>query len=292
MEEMKLQTPVQIGRSKISISLKDKVIALGSCFADNIGGKMSSLGFDILVNPFGTLYNPVSISNSTARLASAVPFSGKECVQMGAGSGLICSFSHNTTFARPTQEEFLEHANKALAEASEAWKHSNKVIVTLGTAWCFEHIGSGEIVSNCLKIDAKEFRRRRLSVKETAMLLKNMVSRFQDKEFLFTVSPIRHLKDGAHGNQLSKSTLLLAIDEVCQAFPDRTDYFPAYEIFMDELRDYRFYAPDMTHPSAQAIGYLWSRFVDWALPETDLPELERRVKFLAASLHRPINENI
>lgn len=289
---MKLQTPVLIGRSKISISLKDKVIALGSCFADNIGGKMSSLGFDILVNPFGTLYNPVSISNSAARLASAVPFSGKECVQMGAGSGLICSFSHNTTFARPTQEEFLEHANKALAEASEAWTLSKKVIVTLGTAWCFEHIGSGEIVSNCLKIDAKEFRRRRLSLKETAMLLKNMVSRFPDKEFIFTVSPIRHLKDGAHGNQLSKSTLLLAIDDVCQAFPDRTDYFPAYEIFMDELRDYRFYAPDMTHPTAQAIGYLWSRFVDWTLPETDLPELERRTKAFAASLHRPINENI
>ena len=124
------------------------------------------------------------------------------------------------------------------------------------------------------------------------MLLKNMVSRFPDKEFIFAVSPIRHLKDGAHGNQLSKSTLLLAIDEVCQAFPDRTDYFPAYEIFMDELRDYRFYAPDMTHPSAQAVGYLWSRFVDWALPETDLPELERRTKAFAASLHRPINENI
>ena len=289
---MKLQTPVQTGRSKISISLSDKIITLGSCFADSIGGKMSSLGFDILANPFGTLYNPVSISNSAARLASAVPFSGRECVQMGAGSKLICSFSHNTTFARPTQEEFLEHANKSLEEASEAWKLSNKVIITLGTAWCFEHIGSGEIVSNCLKIDSKEFRRKRLSVQETSMLLKNLVRRFPDKEFIFTVSPIRHLKDGAHGNQLSKSTLLLATEEVCQAFPDRTDYFPAYEIFMDELRDYRFYAPDMTHPSAQAVGYIWSKFVDWALSEADLPELERRMKALASSLHRPINENI
>lgn len=292
MEELKLQTPVQTGRSKISISLTDKIIALGSCFADSIGGKMASLGFDILVNPFGTLYNPVSISNSAARLASGVPFSGKECVRMGAGSELICSFSHNTTFARPTEEEFLDHANKSLAFASEAWRLSTKVIVTLGTAWCFEHVSSGEIVANCLKIDAKEFRRKRLSVAEAAILLKNMVSRFPEKKFIFTVSPIRHLKDGAHGNQLSKSTLLLAVDEVCQAFPDRTDYFPGYEIFMDELRDYRFYAPDMTHPSAQATGYLWSRFIGWALPEQDLPELEKRVKALAASLHRPINENI
>lgn len=289
MEEMKLQTPVQAGRSAVRLSVNDRIITLGSCFADNIGRKMEDLGLNSLSNPFGTLYNPVSVCNSIARLASGVPFSSKDCVMMGAGAGLVCSFSHHTTFARQTEEEFLEAANSSLEKASAFWKSAGKVIITLGTAWCYEHIATGEIVSNCLKRDAKEFNRRRLSVSEVSLLLGNMIKRFPDKEFILTVSPIRHLKDGAHGNQLSKSTLLLAVDEVIRNFPERVDYFPAYEIFMDELRDYRFYAPDMTHPTDQAASYIWSRFVDWAFPESDIPELEKRRKEFAAARHRPIN---
>lgn len=289
MEEMKLQTPVQTGRSRVQLSVNEQVITLGSCFADNMGKKMEELGINVLSNPFGTIYNPVSICNSVARLASGVPFTKDECVMMGAGAGLVCSFSHHTSFARRTEEEFLEVANSSLGKASAFWKSSLKVIITLGTAWCFEHVATGEVVSNCLKRDAKEFTRRRLRVDEVTILLKNLVRRFPEKQFIFTVSPIRHLKDGAHGNQLSKSTLLLAIDEVTNAFPERTDYFPAYEIFMDELRDYRFYAPDMTHPSEQATEYVLSRFEEWAFPESDLPELSRRRKELAASRHLPIN---
>ena len=290
METLKLQTPVEAGRSSISISLKDKVFILGSCFADNIGQKMTDLGFDVCINPFGTLYNPVSVCNSIARLTSGVPFSESECVQMGAGAGLVCSFSHHTTFARRTTEEFLENANRSLAEASSKWKEAKKVIITLGTSWIYEYTRTGETVSNCLKIDAKEFTRRRLSARESALLLMNMLSRHPEKEFIFTVSPIRHLKDGAHGNQLSKSSLLLAIDDVATRFPERCDYFPAYEIVLDELRDYRFYAADMIHPSAQAVDYLWSRFVDFAVPSSERPELEARVKEYLRSRHRQINK--
>ena len=289
MEVLKLQTPVETGRSSVGISLKDKMFVLGSCFADNIGQKMAELGFDICVNPFGTLYNPVSVCNSIARLSSGIPFSESECVQMGAGAGLVCSFSHHTTFARRTPEEFIENANRSLTEASAKWKEAKKVIITLGTSWIYEYSRTGETVSNCLKIDAKEFTRRRLSVRETTLLLMNMLSRHPEKDFIFTVSPIRHLKDGAHGNQLSKSALLLALDEVQRAFPERCDYFPAYEIVLDELRDYRFYAADMIHPSAQAVDYLWSRFVDFAVPASELPELEARKKELLRSRHRPIN---
>ena len=117
----------------------------------------------------------------------------------------------------------------------------------------------------------------------------NMVARHPEKEFIFTVSPIRHLKDGAHGNQLSKSTLLLAIDEVLARFPERCDYFPAYEIVLDELRDYRFYAPDMVHPSEQAVEYLWTRFASFAIPSSEFPELETRRKEFLRSQHRPIH---
>ena len=289
MEELKLQTPVEAGKSKVGISLEDNIMVLGSCFADNIGQKMVEAGFDACVNPFGTLYNPVSVCNSVARLASGVPFSEKDCVEMGAGAGLVCSFSHHTSFARPTEGEFLANANESLENASSFWKKASKVVITLGTAWCFEHLGTGEIVANCLKRNSQEFLRKRLSVKEVSILLKNMVSRFREKEFIFTVSPIRHFKDGAHGNQLSKGVLLLGLEETFASFPDRTDYFPAYEIVLDELRDYRFYAPDMVHPSAQAVDYLWSRFVDWAVPPADFPTLEENRRQLIAARHRPLH---
>lgn len=289
MEGLKLQTPVETGRSAVCISLNDKIFVLGSCFADNMGQKMEDLGFDVCVNPFGTLYNPVSICNSVARLTSGIPFSESECVQMGAGAGLVCSFSHHTSFARSTEDEFLNVANASLKEASFRWKAASKVIITLGTAWIYEYTRSGETVSNCLKIDAKEFSRRRLSVRETATLLMNMVARHPEKEFIFTVSPIRHLKDGAHGNQLSKSTLLLALDEVLAKFPERCEYFPAYEIVLDELRDYRFYAADMIHPSDQAVDYLWSRFVGFAVPPSETAELDARRKEFLRMQHRPIN---
>lgn len=289
MEGLKLQTPVETGRSKVGVSLNDKIVILGSCFADNMGQKMVDLGFDVCLNPFGTLYNPVSVCNSVARLTSGIPFSKDECVQMGAGAGLVCSFSHHTSFARRTEDEFLQVANASLKEASLRWKAASKVIITLGTAWIYEYLRSGETVSNCLKIDAKEFSRRRLSVGETATLLMNMIARHPEKEFMFTVSPIRHFKDGAHGNQISKSTLLLALDEVLAKFPERCEYFPAYEIVLDELRDYRFYAADMIHPSDQAVDYLWSRFVRFAVPPADLPELDSRRRGLLRSRHRPIN---
>lgn len=289
MEELKLQTPVETDRSKVGVSLNDKIVILGSCFADNMGQKMVDLGFDVCLNPFGTLYNPVSVCNSVARLTSGIPFSKDECVQMGAGAGLVCSFSHHTSFARRTEDEFLQVANASLKEASLRWKAASKVIITLGTAWIYEYTRSGETVSNCLKIEAKEFTRRRLSVRETATLLMNMIARHPEKEFMFTVSPIRHFKDGAHGNQISKSTLLLALDEVLAKFPERCEYFPAYEIVLDELRDYRFYAADMIHPSDQAVDYLWSRFVGFAVPPADLPELDSRRRGLLRSRHRPIN---
>lgn len=289
MEELKLQTPVEAGRSKVGVSLNDKIVILGSCFADNMGQKMVDLGFDVCLNPFGTLYNPVSVCNSVARLTSGIQFSKDECVQMGAGAGLVCSFSHHTSFARRTEDEFLQVANASLKEASLRWKAASKVIVTLGTAWIYEHTRSGETVSNCLKIEAKEFTRRRLSVRETATLLMNMIARHPEKEFMFTVSPIRHFKDGAHGNQISKSTLLLALDEVLAKFPERCEYFPAYEIVLDELRDYRFYAADMIHPSDQAVDYLWSRFVRFAMPESELPALDARRRELLRAQHRPIH---
>ena len=289
MKELRLQTPVEAGRSRWEISLGDGVVTLGSCFADSIGKRMADLGFDVTLNPFGTVYNPVSLCNCVARLSSGIPFTEDECVKMGAGSGLYCSFSHHTSFARADKETFLRDANASLSKASASWKKASKVIVTLGTAWIYEYSRTGETVSNCLKVDAREFTRRRLGVREVSAVLGSMVSRFPDKQFTFTGSPIRHLKDGAHGNQLSKSVLLLAVEQVLSSFPGNCDYFPAYEIMMDELRDYRFYAPDMVHPSEVAVDILWDRFMKFAVPARDYPEIENRERLLRRSAHREMH---
>ncbi len=286
---MKWQTPVAEGKCSVPLHEGDDIMVLGSCFADETGRRLAECGLDVCVNPFGTLYNPVSVCNSISRLQCGVPFTREDCVGMGAGAGLVCSFSHHTSFARPTPEAFLEHANAALETASARWKSASKVLITLGTAWCWRHLPEGEIVSNCLKRPAGEFSRERLTVPQTAALLKSLVQRYPDKFFVFTVSPIRHLSDGAHGNQVSKSILLLALEEVCAAFPDRTVYFPAYEILLDELRDYRFYAEDMVHPSLQAAEYVFGKFLSFAFPDEERSRLEERRKAFKASQHRPMH---
>ncbi|MBQ1694099.1 MAG: GSCFA domain-containing protein, partial [Bacteroidales bacterium] len=257
---MKLFTRVEPGTSSVEISYNDNVFVLGSCFADSVGMRLLNSGFSVCVNPFGTLYNPLSIAKAIERLDSGRPFSKEECVRMGAGADLVCSFSHHTSFARADEADFLAGANASLQEAALRWKTCNKVIISLGPVWCYFH--NGEVVSNCLKRPQAEFERKALSLAQTSAALRGIIESNPDKEFIFTVSPIRHLADGAHANQLSKSTLLLAVQDVLG--PGR-EYFPAYEILMDELRDYRFYAEDLSHPSHVAEEYIWENFISFAV---------------------------
>jgi hypothetical protein len=281
---MKLQTPVADEKCRVGISYDDKIMMLGSCFSDNIGKRLSELGFDVCVNPFGTLYNPASIASAVRRLVSCRHFTEDDCVEIGAGCERVCSFSHHTSFSGTDAKEFLTKANDALDTASLFFRECNKVIITLGTSWCFRHIGTGSIVSNCLKHPAAEFQRERLEVQEIATLLKDIIETDcgKRKEYIFTVSPIRHFKDGAHGNQLSKAGLLLGIDSV---IGDRAEYFPAYEIVMDELRDYRFYAEDMCHPTSQTTEYILERFLGWALPADEKQVLEENIRRFRRSCH-------
>lgn len=317
---MKLTTPVEFPKAAVEISYGDRIMVLGSCFADNVGKRLKDRGFELCLNPFGTLYNPSSIERSIARLDSGEHFVESDCVQIGSGSTKWGSFHHHTLMARETPEEFLANANESLDRAAEFWRTCNKVIVTFGTSWCFRHIGF--VVSNCLKRDAREFRREFIQAETTAEIVRRMVEEHPDKDFIFTVSPIRHFKDGAHGNQLSKASLLIGLDEALKAVSGqamdpsstsgkqasgqptsgqassakaiqdcekpRCDYFPAYEIMLDELRDYRFYAEDMIHPSEQAANYIFERFIGWALPESETEEFIRHEKVLRQSRHIPI----
>lgn len=282
---MKLQTPVPVPRLPFSIGLYNSVMVLGSCFADNIGARMDAAGMDVCVNPFGTLYNPVSVLDSLARLSSGEPFVAGEIEPMGAGSPLLCSFSHHTSFARPTEEEFLENANAALSEASARWQGCDRLIVTLGTSWVWER--DGRVVANCLKRDAAEFTHRPLSLGEVDLALRRILMLAGGRKVLFTVSPVRHLWNGAHSNTLSKATLHMAIDDVISGRDDAA-YFPAYEIVMDELRDYRFYAEDMIHPTALAVGCIWERFCESVVPASDREAMAAAEKASRAAAHRPL----
>ena len=290
---MKLQTPVTDLTCKVGISYKDKIMMLGSCFSDNIGSRLKNYGFDVCVNPFGTLYNPASILSAVSRLLGGECFCEEDCVEIGAGDSRTCSFFHHTSFARETGSEFIENANASLAAAAEFFRKCNKVIITLGTSWCYRHIGKDMIVSNCLKRNPKEFIREFLPASRTAAILREIMELCPDKQFIFTVSPIRHFKDGAHGNQISKASLLLGIEEALAATPVdlsmnphyTADYFPAYEIVMDELRDYRFYAEDMCHPTQQTADYICERFLDWALPADEQDTLKENIRAFRHGCH-------
>lgn len=276
---LKLQTPVSDAACSVGISYSDKIMMIGSCFTDNIGTLLRNYGFDVCVNPFGTLYNPASVAESIKRLISVEHFTLEDCMEIGAGDTRTCSFHHHTSYACPDRNEFIENANRRLEQACSFFKDCNKVIITLGTSWCYRHVEKDIIVSNCLKRNPKEFVREFLPANETGRLMKEVMQMCPDKEFIFTVSPIRHFKDGAHGNQLSKASLLIGVNET------GAEYFPAYEIMMDELRDYRFYADDMCHPSPLAVNYIGERFLAWALPESEQERLKENIRAFRHGCH-------
>ena len=281
---MKLSTIVSINPLPVRLTLADKIFVLGSCFADSMGRRLGNAGFDICINPFGTLYNPASICSAVRRLDNSKAFKPEDCVEMGAGAGLVCSFEHHTSFARATSEEFLSSANTALEEAAVKWEACNKVIVTLGTAQVWRRL-DGSIVTNCLKRPAREFLHDTLSVDEVKALMSSLVSRHPDKQFIFTVSPIRHMGEGAHVNTISKATLQLGLRDISGM---HACYFPSYEILLDELRDYRFYADDLIHPSSIAEEYIWERFLEAAVPASEHETIRLNLKSYRRTVHRPL----
>jgi len=279
---MKLFTEVQCPELPFKLSLNDKIMMLGSCFSDNIGRKLQSAGFDVCLNPFGTLYNPLSVLESLRRLDSGRPFGPEDCVQMGAGAGKVCSFSHHTSFARAGQEVFLSEANAELTRCVRLWRESAKLIVTFGTAFVWRHVASGRVVANCLKRPASEFRRELMTVGEVRAAVQEILAVAAGRDVIFTVSPIRHLGQGAHQNTVSKATLQLGIGPECC-------YFPSYEIMLDQLRDYRFYADnDLCHPSALAVDVIWEKFRAAAIPESEWQRIAENEKAAARAAHRSI----
>jgi len=283
------QTKVEIPAQDLKITYEDHILTLGSCFAENIGKKMQNIHFDTEVNPFGVLYNPVSIRNSIELLIENKPFTKKDIFEYNY---LWQSFSHSSLFSDITAEKCLTKINKRFETAANFLRNTDFLLITFGTAWVFEDRKRGSVVSNCHKLPSELFKRRRLTVKEIVVDYTTLISRLQillpNLKIIFSVSPIRHWKDGAHENTLSKSTLLLAIDALQKEF-ENVQYFSAYEIQMDELRDYRFYAPDMLHPSDVAVDYIWSRFADTYF-DAVTTDMKKELELLSADLsHRPLH---
>jgi hypothetical protein len=281
------QTKVEIPISDIRISYEDNIMTLGSCFAENIGNKLKDVYFETDINPFGTLYNPVSIHNSIELMLRNKVYTNDDIFEFNS---LWQSFSHSSIFSDISVDRCLDKINSRLIHSGEFLQKSQILLITFGTAWIFEERKTGKIVSNCHKLPAIDFKRRRLSVEEIVSdyngLIIKLQTEFPTLHIIFSVSPIRHWKDGAHENNISKSVLLLAIDEL-QKLHSNVGYFPAYEIQLDELRDYRFYAPDMLHPSEVAVDYIWKRFSETYFTDCTL-QLKKRIEQLNADKsHRP-----
>lgn len=282
---MNFRTEIPIQPLEQTIVYGDGLLFLGSCFADEVGGLCRELGFNAQVNPFGTLYNPYSVRNSILRLQSGQPFSRDDIIEVG--EGYYCTFSHNTDFWCTSKEALINKVNAHLAEAHAHFVGAKWILVSLGTAWVYRDRSTKTVVSNCHKLPANRFERVFLDTQSIAELLSDLLRTFSDKQFVFTVSPLRHLKDGLHESQLSKASLLLAVNQVCESFPN-AHYFPAYEILLDELRDYRFYKEDMIHPTDQAVRYIWERFTQFAINPSEIPAMAAARELRQMRQHKPM----
>ncbi len=283
-------TKVDIPRSSVLFSYENRTMLFGSCFAESIGNHLLSNVFRVDINPFGVLYNPASIAMAIERLLGNEAFTSSDLLQ---SEGLYHSCFHHGSFSALSAEECLQRINGRLQKSATTLSRADRFIVTFGTAYVYRLKETRQIVANCHKLPESCFERTRLSVEQIVESWDLLIAKIRkirpDMQWLFTVSPVRHWRDGAHENQLSKATLLLAVERLQERFPKHVAYFPAYELMMDELRDYRFYGDDLCHPSAMAVQYIWERFVEVCMNQETRMLLKEAERIRKALNHRPFN---
>lgn len=285
---MKFRTEIDKPQLKGRIDYNSKIVTLGSCFAENITKRLAAAKFCVKHSPVGILFNPASIASTLTAFAER---GAVDCGRIVRRSEGWVSLDCHSELAMPTEEEAIKTLQNAIDEGHKLLRSATCVIITFGTAWVYEHIATGRVVANCHKQPSREFCRRRMSVEEIVTLFKPLMEGvLRDKHVIFTVSPIRHTADGLTENCVSKAILRLAADTLSSTY-DNADYFPAFEIVTDDLRDYRFYAEDMVHPSAQAVEYIWQRFIESALADSAVELLPKVEKIIAAATHKPFNPN-
>jgi len=286
------RTKVDIQPYPFSLGYNSPTMFCGSCFTENIGSLMVERKFPILVNPFGVVYNPLSVKLVLESILSATPF--KE-TDLKLRNGLWYSYLHHSSYSSSVKEECLESINSNLFKASEFTKNMKYLLVTFGTARVYYLKENNQPVANCHKVPSKEFDNRLMSVEEIlnswSALMDVLLKRIPDLKIIFTISPVRHWKDGAIGNQQSKSILNVAVHTLIKQFPNNAYYFPAFELLMDDLRDYRFYADDMLHPSKVAIEYIWEKFKVALINPNAFVLLSEIEKVISAANHKPFKSS-
>lgn len=287
---MDFRTFVELPLHGLKIKHSDRILLIGSCFAENIGRRLTENKFRCDVNPFGVLYNPVSVLEALSQIRSFKEYVPEDLFFY---QERWHSPMHHGSFSDACRNVCLSGINSRLNRASGAFIQTDCLIVTLGSAFVYTAADSGRIVGNCHKLSESHFRRRLLTVEEIVAGYSEFI-RENEKvnpgmKWLFTVSPVRHIKDGMHGNQVSKAVLLLAVERLRELFPSRVFYFPAYELLMDELRDYRFYAADMLHPSETAVTYIWECFVKSYFPEETRRLMREWEQIMKALNHKPFD---
>ncbi|HER08272.1 MAG TPA: GSCFA domain protein [Bacteroides sp.] len=287
---MNFFTRVSIPDYPFRIDHGTPVLMMGSCFTDQVGALLNKHLFPVLVNPFGVTYNPLSVQKGLDALLHKNSYTDEDLQRY---NDLWFSFDHSTGFSAPRQEDSLQHINREFTRGKRFMESARFLILTWGTSWVYRYNPTGEVVCNCHKIPASRFTRFRLTpeaiVTAYRPLLRELLEKNADLVLILTVSPVRHWKDGAHGNQLSKATLLLAAEALADLFPDRIFYFPSYEVVMDELRDYRFYAEDMLHINEQATRYIWERFRDSLVSGPSMAIIKELQPLLDLMHHRPLH---
>jgi hypothetical protein len=288
---MKLMTQVDIKRQTPSLTHRNSVLILGSCFSESIGAKLVAGGFRTDINPTGIVYNPLSVARTLEQIIEGKVYTPSDLFEYG---GLWHSFMHHGSFSSSDQEKVLRHINARLKQAHDEFPAVDRLFITFGTAYVYRTL-DGEVVSNCHKVPESQFTRTRLEVEEILSvyraLLERCIAANPSLQIVFTVSPIRYVRDGLHESQISKGILLNAVDNLTKAFPDHVHYFPSYEILLDELRDYRFYADDLVHPSSLAVEYIWERFADTYL-DSDTVALAKDCESIHKALqHRPLHDD-
>jgi hypothetical protein len=257
---MQLHTAVKINSYPFKINHKDTLFSLGSCFSDEMGKKLHQSKFEVINNPFGVLFHPLSIENAIDRILNLTHY---EPFEIFRHNELYFSWDHSSQFSATTQEETLSKINSRLVEANEKAQEAKVFFITFATSWAYYLKKAELFVANCHKIPNSEFEKVLLSEIEIENAIKKIIDKLNDLpqkiEIIFTVSPVRHLRDGLVENNVSKSRLLNAVYKMTNQH-ENVHYFPSYEILLDELREYRFFAEDMIHPSQQAIEYIWRKF--------------------------------
>jgi len=288
---MKFRTPIEIKPRNFGLSHSMQTLMLGSCFTENVGRKLQYYKFPSIINPFGVLYNPYSIKNALEILTGKQHFT--EDI-LGEYNNSWFSFYHDTSFSAPCKKEVEEKIELTKRKAADYLKNAGLLIITFGTSWAFRHIQKDMIVANCHKLPSGNFQRELLSpeniISHYLELIKEIYQINLKVQIIFTVSPIRHWRDGAIENQLSKASLIYSIHKIIEHYPE-IDYFPSYEIVMDELRDYRFFAKDMIHLNETAIEYIWERFSETYITENSIKLIKEIEKIQKAKNHRPFNPN-